>query len=170
MRAGLIGPQAPQQRGLQEPFGIESVEDGLAGQAEHDLAVHLDNGLAGGIGHLHLGLVVLLPVTLIRRGMRNVAAAQNPALDDLLRAIAQVDLEIEDLALALAEQQAFAERIALVVLLENSDRVRLLEVAQHHGIGFQVGAEVGDANFVLAGLEVERAPLLDRREVLIVDG
>jgi len=79
VRAGLIGPQAPQQRGLQEPFGIESVEDGLAGQAEHDLAVHLDNGLAGGIGHLHLGLVVLLPVTLIRRGVRNVAAAQNPA-------------------------------------------------------------------------------------------
>jgi hypothetical protein len=54
--------------------------------------------------------------------MRNVAAAQNPALDDLLRAIAQVDLEIEDLALALAEQQAFAERIALVVLLENAER------------------------------------------------
>ena len=170
MSAGLIGPQTPEQGGLQESFGIESVENGLAGQAELDLAVHLDNGLAGGISHFHLGLVVLLPVALVRLWMRNVAATQNASLDDLLGPIAQIDLEIEGFALAFAEQQPFAERIALVVLLENADGAGLLQVAQHHGIGFQVGAEVGDANFVLAGLEVEGAPLFHYREVLVVDG
>ena len=77
MLAGIARPQAPQQRRLEKRLRIERIEDGLSGQPELDLAIHLDDGLAAAfrvrIGHL--AVLILRPVALEGGGVRHVAAA-----------------------------------------------------------------------------------------------
>ena len=102
--------------------------------------------------------------------MREVSAAQDPALDDLfLAGLRHGDLEVEHLPLRLAQQQAFAERIALVVLLQNADGVRPAKLAQDDRLGLQVSGDVGHADLVLALAQLQRAVFLHRGEVLVVD-
>ena len=170
--AGRLRPEAPQERRFQKRLRVERVEDRLSREAELDLSVHLHDRLPArlrlAVDHLPRG--ILRPESLERGGVRHVAAAQDLPLDDLLLpGLRHGDLEIEHLPLGLAQQKPLAQRIALVVLLEDPDGVGVLQVAQHHGIGLEVGGDVGDPHLALPAAELQGAGFLHGGEVLVVD-
>ena len=171
MLAGFAGPKPPEQRRLQERLRVEGVKNRLAGEAKLDLAVYFHDRLAATlrvrVGRLSVS--VLLAIALKRGSVRNVPAPQDPAFDNPCLAGLHGDFEVQQLPLRLAQQQAFTERIALVVLLQNPDGIRLTKLAEHDRLGLQVRGDVGHAHFALALAQIERAVLLHRGEVLVVD-
>ena len=169
--AGFPGPKPPEQGRFQERLGVQGVENRLAGEAKLDLAVYFHDRLAATlrVRVSRLGVSILLAIALEGGSVRNVPAPQDPALDNPFLARLHGDFKVQQLPLRLAQQQAFAERIALVVLLQNADGVRLAKLAQDDRLGLQVSGDVGHADLVLAVAQLQGAVFLHRGEVLVVD-
>src|SRR3954462_7613481 len=155
---------------LQNSVVAERWEERLAGKKELQLAIHFDDGLRGLSGIGHLRLVVLLAVAVHGLVMRDVAAANDLALHDLVRLVLVLDEEVDGLALEERKQPLLRDRIVAIVLLEDLELPLAEGIAQNDAVSLDVRGGAGEGDAVLAGVQVQRKQLAHNGKVLVVDG
>ncbi len=102
--------------------------------------------------------------------MRDVAAADDFALHDVIGFVGFGDEEVDGFALEEGEEQILGHGIVAVVLLEDLEVGLAGGIAQDDGVGFEMRGGVREADVIDAALEVERDGVADDGEVLVIDG
>src|SRR3954467_555547 len=101
--------------------------------------------------------------------MRNIAAANDLALHDLVGLVLVLDEEVDDLAFEEREQAFLRDRIVAIGLLEDLELPLAEGIAKNDAVGLDVRGGTGEGDAVLAGVQVQRKQLAYHGKVLVVD-
>ncbi len=166
--AGLVRLEDPVKRRFENGVIPQRWEQRLAGQAETQLAVDLDDGLAGRLIRVAvLSRHVQIFVGVARPAL--VPAAYDLATNDLVAAAFFLDEKLDLIAFIQGQEQSLRDRIGPIVLLEDPDGVLTLRIPQDHGVRLQVGGDVCHAHLVDARRQVERQRSAHHGKILVVD-
>src|SRR3954462_7282803 len=102
--------------------------------------------------------------------MRDVSAADDLALHDLVGFVLVLDEEVDGLALKQRKQALLRDWVVAIVLFEDLELALAEGVPQDHAVRLDVGRSSGVSDAVLARLQRERKKLPHHREILVVDG
>lgn len=165
------GLNDPVEGGFEDRIDAEIGEQRLARQAEPELAVHLDNRLAG-LGWVHLGLLIFIAEGLHRVVMRDIAAANDFTMNDFIgRFSSGIGLEkLDGFAFAQGEQQILGDWVVAVILLQDLKGRLAGGIAENDRVRLEMRRGAGVVNLIFAGAQGERDRIAHNSKVLVING